>query len=56
MAGPDLHHIVQRLRVALLRTLVAPLVKEDEAERLRVPELKVLVPIFGLLRQAPARL
>lgn len=54
---PDLicAHIVQSPRVALLRTLVAPLVMEGEEDRLRVPEVESLVPIFGLLRQAPAR-
>ena len=41
--------------MAPLRTLVAPLVIEDEADRLRVPEAESLVPILGLLRQADAR-
>jgi len=42
--------------VALLRILVAPLVMDEAEDRLLAPEVESLVPIFGLLRQAPARL
>lgn len=40
--------------LALLRVLVAPLIEEDVALLVLVPEDVVLVPIFALLRHAPA--